>query len=77
MLGRLEMDVDECITAYSGLAEEVFGEKSRSFPINLKGEVTPRFDSTKLEGAIKKVVVQKGISETDFLNDGIKRGCRK
>ncbi|KAF2197771.1 FabD/lysophospholipase-like protein, partial [Delitschia confertaspora ATCC 74209] len=27
MLGRLEMDVDQCITAYSSLAEAVFGKK--------------------------------------------------
>ncbi|PGH27746.1 hypothetical protein AJ80_00534 [Polytolypa hystricis UAMH7299] len=27
MLGRLEMDVDECIEAYNNLVESVFGEK--------------------------------------------------
>ncbi|KAG9568910.1 hypothetical protein KCU77_g708, partial [Aureobasidium melanogenum] len=26
MLGRLEMSVDECIVAYSGLTETVFGQ---------------------------------------------------
>jgi hypothetical protein len=45
MLGRLEMDVDECITAYSRLAEAVFGEKLSSFPVNIKGRVKARFDS--------------------------------
>lgn len=76
MLGRLEMDVDECIAAYSDLAAAVFGEKQSRFPVNIKGNVKPRFDSTELESAIRKVVTQNGASETHLLNDGIKRGCR-
>jgi hypothetical protein len=28
MLGRLEMDVDECVSAYSKLMESVFEDKS-------------------------------------------------
>jgi hypothetical protein len=76
MLGRLEMDVDECIAAYSDLAAAVFGEKLSRIPVNIKGNVKPRFDSTKLESAIRKVVTQSGASETDLLNDGTERGCR-
>jgi hypothetical protein len=76
MLSRLEMDVDECITAYSDLAEAVFGEKLSSLPFNIKGKVKPRFDSAKLEKAIRKVVVQSRAIKTDLLNDGAKRGCR-
>lgn len=75
MLGRLEMDVDDCITAYSELAEAVFGEKLSSFPFDLKGKVKARFDSTKLEKAVRKVV-QRSASETDLFNDGTERGCR-
>lgn len=76
MLGRLEMEVDECITAYSELAEAVFGEKLSSLLVNMKGMVMPRFDSAKLGGAMQKVVVQSGLSEVDFLNYGTERGCR-
>jgi hypothetical protein len=76
MLGRLEMDVDECITAYSDLAEAVFGEKLSSIPFNVMGKVKPRFDSAKLENAIQKVVVQSSASGTDLLNDGTERRCR-
>jgi hypothetical protein len=76
MLGRLEMDVDECIAAYTDLAADVFGDRLSRFPVNIKGGVKPRFDSTKLESAIKKVITQKGVSDTDLLNDGIGRGCR-
>lgn len=52
MLGRLEMDVDKCIDAYSDLAATVFGEKLRSIPFSFKGDITARFDSKKLESAI-------------------------
>lgn len=76
MLGRLEMDVDECIAAYSDLAADVFGYKLSRFPVNIKGGVKPRFDSVKLESAIKKVITKKGVSDTDLLNDGTERGCR-
>ncbi|KAF2183896.1 FabD/lysophospholipase-like protein [Zopfia rhizophila CBS 207.26] len=76
MLGRLEMDVDACITAYSDLAAKVFGEKLTRIPFNIKGDVKPRFDSERLESAIKKVIVQSGASETDLLNDGTEHGCR-
>ncbi|KAF4215069.1 hypothetical protein CNMCM8980_008758 [Aspergillus fumigatiaffinis] len=76
MLGRLEMDVDECIAAYTDLAADVFGDKLSRFPVNIKGGVKPRFDSDKLESAIKKVITQKGVSDTDLLNDGTERGCR-
>jgi hypothetical protein len=76
MLGRLEMDVDECIAAYSDLATAVFGEKRSRFPINMKGKVKARFDSPKLKSAIRKVVEQIGASKTDLLNDGAERGCK-
>jgi hypothetical protein len=76
MLGGLEMDVDECIAAYSDLAATVFGEKLSRIPVNIKGNVKPRFDSTKLESAIRKVLTQNGASETQLFNDGTERGCR-
>ena len=76
MLGRLEMDVDECITAYSDLAEAVFEAKPSSIPFNMKGKVKARFDSAKLENAIRKVVVDSSASETDVFNDGTERGCK-
>ncbi|KIM93182.1 hypothetical protein OIDMADRAFT_138250 [Oidiodendron maius Zn] len=54
MLGRLEMDVDECIAAYSELAAAVFSQKSSRIPFNIKGKIQERFDSAKLESAIRK-----------------------
>jgi hypothetical protein len=76
MLGRLEMDVDECIGAYSDLAAAVFGQKLSSIPVNVKGNVKARFDSAKLESAIQRVVEDSGASNEDLFNDGTERGCR-
>lgn len=76
MLGRLEMDADECIQEYTELAAGVFGEKPSRIPFNIKGKLKSRFDSAKLEIAIQKAIRKRGVSETDLLNDGIHRGCR-
>ena len=76
MLGRLEMNVGECITAYSDLAAAVFGEKPSLVPVSVKGRIKRQFDSAKLESAIRKIIVQSGLSETDLLNDGIEHRCR-
>lgn len=76
MLGRLDMDIDECIDAYSELTAVVFGEKLSSIPINIKGHITARFDSARLESAIRKVVEDSGVSKEDLFNDGTERGCR-
>ncbi|KAJ6087603.1 hypothetical protein N7467_006517 [Penicillium canescens] len=76
MLGRLEMDVDRCIEAYSDLTAAVFDEKMRSLPVNFKGDIKPLFNSTKLESAIKKVVEDSGVSKDDPFDNGIERGCK-
>jgi hypothetical protein len=76
MLGQLEMDVDEGITAYRELAAEVFGEKVRRTSFNIMGRAQARFDSAKLESAIRRVIQQSGVSETDLLNNGTERGCQ-
>ncbi|GFF61692.1 putative Pfs, NB-ARC and TPR domain protein (JCVI) [Aspergillus udagawae] len=76
MLGRLEMDVDKCIDAYSELAAAVFGEKLSLIPVNFKGDIRPQFDSAKLESAIQKMIEDSGASKQDLFNDGTERGCR-
>ena len=76
MLGRLEMDVDQCILAYSDLAEAVFGKKLSRLPFNIKGKMKAQFDSAKLEKAIRKTIGDSGISETELLNNKTERGCR-
>ena len=76
MLGRLEMDVDECITTYNRLIKAVFEEKSSWLPIGWTGRVKARFDSKKLKSAVEEVISGKGASATEAFNDGKNRGCR-
>ena len=60
------MDVESCIKWYIHLCELVFSNK-RSCPIDLMTNVRARFDSSRLEEAIKKVVVQHGAAEEELL----------
>jgi len=76
MLGRLEMDVDQCITAYSELMKAVFKKKVRCLPIGWKIRVKPQFDSKKLKSAIEEVIRDGSACTTDAFNDGKQRGCR-
>jgi hypothetical protein len=76
MLGRLEMDVDECISAYNKLMQNVFDEKSSRLPVGWTGKTRARFDSKRLKTAIEEVISLHGASNTDLLNNGNPRGCR-
>jgi hypothetical protein len=76
MLGRLEMDVDECVSAYSKLMESVFEEKSSWLPISWTGRTKAQFDSTRLKKAIEEVITHHDASTKDLFNDGNSRGCK-
>lgn len=76
MLGRLEMDVDECINAYNRLIKTVFEERAHRTPMSWTGRVQARFDSAKLKTAIDEVITRQGYSPTDLFNDGKPRGCK-
>ncbi|KAI1390156.1 uncharacterized protein F4822DRAFT_225814 [Hypoxylon trugodes] len=76
MLGRLEMDVDECISVYSELMKYVFESRLSRFPLNFGGKTKPRFKSAKLESAIKAVINARGFNEKDHFNDEVDRKCR-
>jgi hypothetical protein len=71
MLGRLEMDVDECIKVYTSMFETIFGKKG--LPVNIWGSIKGRFDSTTLEGCIRKILKDRGLSERELLNGGNER----
>ena len=57
MLGRLEMNIDECIDAYVALFDQVFQKKWHRVTIN--GHVQGRFDTEELERSIREIVKQK------------------
>lgn len=76
MLGRLEMDVQECIDGYRDLMKCVFSEKSRAICVDLAGNLKAQYDSKKLRAAIEHVIESAGFSPNDPLNDGQARKCR-
>jgi hypothetical protein len=74
MLGRLEMDVDECIKVYTSMFTTVFGKKG--LPVNIFGKIKGRFDSIVLEECIRGILKERGLSETEPLNDEKDRVCK-
>jgi hypothetical protein len=76
MLGRFEMDVEECISAYSDLMETVFKEKASRRSLGFLGAIKAQYDSATLERAIRKVIVSRGISEEELFDNEIDRGCK-
>jgi predicted acylesterase/phospholipase RssA len=76
MLGRLEMDVDECIAAYNELSVGVFAKPQRRISVDIGGRVAPRFDSTKLKDAILMIIASRGLPPDALFDDGEDRGCK-
>lgn len=74
MLGRLEMDVDECINAYSSMFKRIFGKKG--LPVNMRGKIKGRFDSMVLEDCIREILEQRGLSSMEPFNDEKDRTCK-
>lgn len=76
MLGRLEMDVDECVSAYKDLMKAVLEEKLSRFPISWTRNTKGQLDSGKLKSAFEKVITSRGLNQAALFNDGTTRGCR-
>lgn len=71
MLGRLEMDIDECIDAYTSMFQTIFATKGP--PISILGNIKGRFDSAVFEKCIGKILNERGLSDTELFNDGKER----
>ena len=76
MLGRLEMDVESCIDAYTRLIGDVFSKRKK--PIDWRLNVKGQFSSKDLETAIKSLIPSREDAEKALLNDSLseKRACR-
>jgi hypothetical protein len=57
MLGRLEMDIDECIKAYIEMSDRIFQKKRLLLGWN--GDIQGRFDTAELESSIKRMIFEK------------------
>ena len=74
MLGRLRMDIQPCIDAYSELSRHVFDKKG--LPVDWRGRIKGKFKASELESAIKEIVRASGLPDSAVLDDGEDRGCR-
>ena len=74
MLGRLRMDVDECIEAYTDMFGRVFGK--RGLPIDWRGKVKGRFDSIVLEECIRDVLRKRGMDVDEPLEAPESARCK-
>ncbi|KAH6988874.1 acyl transferase/acyl hydrolase/lysophospholipase [Ilyonectria sp. MPI-CAGE-AT-0026] len=74
MLGRLRMDVDECIDAYTDLSDKIF--RKQKHRISLNGTIQGRFDSEELERAIKEVIQEQGFDVNELLKDDANARCK-
>ncbi|KAK5726466.1 hypothetical protein LTR17_012690 [Elasticomyces elasticus] len=81
MLGRLGMDVEECIQAYKDMMKGIF-EQSRpaglwaKIPMYPTGKIKPSFSSGKLRDAITTLCKDRRLDATERLNDGAERLCK-
>ena len=74
MLGRLEMDIQPCIDAYSELSRRIFCK--RGLPMDWRGDIKARYNASELKDAVVSIVKNTGSPEDALLNDGKDRGCR-
>jgi hypothetical protein len=67
MLGRLQMNIDDCTNAYISLSDKIF--QKRRYRVNVKGQVQGRFNSDELKRAVKEIVVKQDLDENTLLKD--------
>jgi hypothetical protein len=74
MLGRLRMTVDECIEAYTSLADSIFTKKHS--PFSITGRVQGRYDSDNFVNIVKEIVVKAGLDENELFWEPDFNACR-
>jgi hypothetical protein len=74
MLGRLNMSVTDCITAYISLSSRIFRQTRHR--VTVKGKVQGRFDAEELARAVKDVVEQQGLQADALLKDVPEAKCK-
>ncbi|KAL8898562.1 MAG: hypothetical protein Q9207_006638 [Kuettlingeria erythrocarpa] len=76
MLGRLKMDIDECISCYTELMRKIFATRTSRIPVPWRGKSEGRFDSSTLRSAIEEVITKYGFSKREPLEERNAPGCK-
>lgn len=74
MLGRLQMDVDSCIDAYTKLSDGIFQKQKHR--VSRSGTIQGRFDTQGLERSIKEVIREQGLGVDELLKDDPRARCK-
>ncbi|OQU97004.1 NACHT domain-containing protein [Cladophialophora immunda] len=67
MLGRLRMDVDQCIEAYKILSPAIFTKLHHR--VNVHGRIQGRFDHGALERGIKEILIKHGFAKDELFKE--------
>ncbi|KAH7141277.1 hypothetical protein B0J13DRAFT_556557 [Dactylonectria estremocensis] len=70
MLGRLRMDVEECISAYSEIAKTGLQQKTLRSRFSMFNRPSSRFDLDKVKEAIVETIRRKNLSPQEPFNHG-------
>ncbi|RII11598.1 hypothetical protein CUC08_Gglean005597 [Alternaria sp. MG1] len=78
MLGRLEMSVDQCIEAYTGMMDVIFDPKDKKkLPFKIRnGKVQPQYKTKYMEQAIKQVMSNAGWTSDDRFRGSKDSSCK-
>ncbi|KAF5009795.1 hypothetical protein FDECE_4002 [Fusarium decemcellulare] len=78
MLGRLEMNIDKCIAAYTELMERALTPRLSAGVISTSTTELnpPYFDSDALKQEIKRIIRMGGRSPFELFNNGVDQGCK-
>lgn len=68
MLGRLEMDIDQCINAYKRLSNHVFARK-RLLPVGGNLRRQSKYDGRRIETAMKAILHELGYEDDILLRE--------
>ncbi|KAK1146134.1 hypothetical protein N8T08_003223 [Aspergillus melleus] len=68
MLGRLEMDIEQCIRAYTRLLRRVFASK-RTFPVGSNLRMRPKYDIKRLGSAMRAILRELNYDDDMLLRD--------
>ena len=66
MLSRLRMTVEECISEYRSLGEQIFGHPR---PLNIGGFPWPKFNQKVLKSVIQDVTARYDDKKSEFKHD--------
>ncbi|KAL4914979.1 acyl transferase/acyl hydrolase/lysophospholipase [Aspergillus aurantiobrunneus] len=85
MLGRLKMDIDQCIIGYTRLCKHVFGRRKRLSLTGMgmgmgsmtgRGKSKAKHDAKKLEFALKSILRELGHEDREILLQDVDLSCR-